>query len=594
MKRVSNCKINTRSKKCKIDPCVYNSFVSATHVYNYMRNDCLSDWLKIYGEITDTTDTTNTNSFATFIMKKGLEFEDEIINYIDTHIHPVVTVSNKITPKTCQETIELMMEGTPFIHSAPVMNEKNGTRGIIDLLVRSDYICNMIEDDPITEMEKYVYSSKLNAEYYYIVIDIKFSTIPLTSDGINVLNGTNFPAYKVQTLIYTEAIGEIQGYVCPYAFLLGRRYKYVKNNIINIDINCFKKLGKIDFSGIDKKYKEISHNAIQWVRNLRSNGSKWSVNPPSHIELYPNMCVDSGIWNNEKKKISDNIGEITTIWNCGVRNRNFALDQGIKSWKDKKCNSKTLDVDGVRSKIIDKIIDINRQNKYKLLPRYIKSRNNDWHIKQKNDLFVDFETISDIFCDFSSLPITDYTDMIFMIGVGYEDDNGQWIYHNYVCKNTNYSEEYRIMDEFMSFVNSKQDARIFYWNAEKQFWNTAENRQFDLTEDIDIRDRISDTWKCNWVNLCDMFREEPIVIKDCFKFNLKDIANAMRKNDMITSKIESDCNSGMSAMIKAWECYTKYNNPAESRIMRDISKYNEFDCKVLWEIIEYLRNNHVK
>jgi hypothetical protein len=26
--------------------------------------------------------------------------------------------------------------------------------------------------------------------------------------------------------------------------------------------------------------------------------------------------------------------------------------------------------------------------------------------------------------------------------------------------------------------------------------------------------------------------------------------------------------------------------------MLDIAKYNEFDCKVLWEIINYLRKNH--
>ena len=48
----------------------------------------------------------------------------------------------------------------------------------------------------------------------------------------------------------------------------------------------------------------------------------------------------------------------------------------------------------------------------------------------------------------------------------------------------------------------------------------------------------------------------------------------------------------MTAMVNAWKCYRDCANPAKSDIMKDIAKYNEFDCKVLWEIIEYLRKNH--
>ena len=30
----------------------------------------------------------------------------------------------------------------------------------------------------------------------------------------------------------------------------------------------------------------------------------------------------------------------------------------------------------------------------------------------------------------------------------------------------------------------------------------------------------------------------------------------------------------------------------ESPVIQDIIKYNEIDCRVLWEIINYLRKNH--
>ena len=40
-----------------------------------------------------------------------------------------------------------MKQGIPIIHSAPIYNRKNNTYGIIDLLVRSDYINKLFQED---------------------------------------------------------------------------------------------------------------------------------------------------------------------------------------------------------------------------------------------------------------------------------------------------------------------------------------------------------------------------------------------------------------------------------------------------------------
>ena len=57
---------------------------------------------------------------------------------------------------------------------------------------------------------------------------------------------------------------------------------------------------------------------------------------------------------------------------------------------------------------------------------------------------------------------------------------------------------------------------------------------------------------------------------------------------MINTKLESDCSNGMMAMIKAWKCYNIYN-PTSSPIMKDIEKYNEFDCNfTLFDILHFL------
>ena len=39
-----------------------------------------------------------------------------------------------------------------------------------------------------------------------------------------------------------------------------------------------------------------------------------------------------------KNKVSKNIGEITSIWNCGIDNRINAFKNNIKSWKNPDVN----------------------------------------------------------------------------------------------------------------------------------------------------------------------------------------------------------------------------------------------------------------
>ena len=120
------------------------------------------------------------------------------------------------------------------------------------------------------------------------------------------------------------------------------------------------------------------------------------------------------------------------------------------------------------------------------------------------------------------------------------------------------------------------DPPAFYWSAENTVFNKACS-QHNIKYNI------------NWIDMCDIFKTEPITIKGCFGFGLKEISKNMNKHNMINTRIESECNNGMIAMVKAWRCYKTANNPIHSPIMKDIEKYNEFDCKVLFDILNFLR-----
>ena len=566
--------------------------VSASHLYNYMMQDPLVDWLKLSTRRAThkTSSYTHVNGFTDFIMNRGVEFESELIKYINLNKIPVISVSSFITDETVRKTKELMFQGVPLIHSAPVRNYHTCTQGVIDILIRSDFLDKLVDEPPLNNIESKISAPKLGKSYHYVVIDVKFSSLPLRADGIHLLNSGSYPAYKAQCLVYTQAVGLIQGFTAPHSFIMGRRWKFNKAGVLNNNQTCLNRLGKISYNSIDLDYKRRTREAIKWIRDVRTKGHNWSVYPPTRIELYPNMCVDSGEWNSEKEKIADSIGEMTNIWYVGIKERNIAIKNGVNTWRDMNCTTKKMNIHGIRAPVIDAILDINRQNIDKIRPSLIKNNMYNWKT-ESNEIYVDFETLSDIFADFSSLPVQSRTDMIFMIGVGWSD-NGVWKYKNFTCANTTYEEEYRIMDEFMQFIADRGQPKIYYWHAESNFWNSAECRQFDLA--TENKDHISDKWKVNnWADLCKMFKAEPIVIKDCFKFGLKPIAAAMRKHGMISVRNDSKCNNGISAMIDAWQTYSNSDNPQNSDTMKDIIKYNEFDCKVLYEILTFLRKNHI-
>ena len=564
--------------------------IHATDLKNYMQKDHIVDLLK-----KSIIPISNSNGFTTFIMNKGCEFEQELVKYINNYKCKVISVGS-YCEKNIKKTINLMKQGIPIIHSAPLKNNLNNTGGTADLLVRSDYLHKIINECPLSANEQKIKSPTLGFHFHYVVIDIKFTTIPLRSDGRHILNIGMFPSYKAQTLIYNDALSLIQGYKSRYTYILGRRWKYNNKYGNFFSLECLDKLGVIDYQGVDKDYIKRTKDAVKWIKSINETKIKDIKGSPP-LGIYPNMCVDAGVWNREKQIIADNIGDITNLWFCGPKNRDIALKNGITSWRDKRCNSKTVGIKGIRAKTLNAIIKINHQNKIKIMPKKIKNT-----LIRKYDtiseIYVDFETLSDIFSPFTELPKQEKTDMIFMIGVGW-DSNGVWNYKNFTCNKSTLDEEFRIMNDFTTFMKDNKVKTKFFWNADKRFWDTAERRQFDrLAADKDTEDRkdiISDEWKLhlnNWIDLCEIFKKEPVVIKDCFNFGLKNIANSMYKHKLISTKIESECSNGLMASINAWKEYQTNPDAINSLVIKDIMKYNEFDCKVMWDILNYLRKNH--
>ena len=133
-------------------------YTTASKIKNFISNDKISDFLMC-----------EKSSFTRFLLNKGIEFEDGIIKYINENIIRTKKVGTLINQENHDKTIKYMKQGIPVIYSAPFVDDKNKTKGIIDLLVRNDYLHKLTEITPPCDKSKSSFG-----KFHYVVIDIKF------------------------------------------------------------------------------------------------------------------------------------------------------------------------------------------------------------------------------------------------------------------------------------------------------------------------------------------------------------------------------------------------------------------------------------
>jgi len=466
-KRITEVNEIRKSKRNKID---WSEWVSGSTVRNHILNDPIIDWLNLYGEesgyLPDTMrdnyiDETN---FTKFIMAKGQEFEDHVIALMKKQFkNDIITVGgghlDSQSVEKAEETEQAMRNGVPFIYQGVVHNHRDMTYGSPDLIVRSDYLNRIVRvlggtrDLTLDRTEYSIPSPTLNRPYHYRIVDVKFSTLNLNCNGEKLLNSDSTPAYKAQMLIYNNALGFIQGYTPPCAYILGRKWKYTSARRIYRGRGCFDKLGVIDFNDRDLVYYQRTENAVRWIRELRKDGKNWIVG--SRPELFPNMGNNSDTpWHYAKIEISNNLEELTKLWYCGVKNRKVAHENKIYRLSDPSLTAVNLGVGGtVRLPIIQDIIKINQQNQDLIRPKKVDINLSFTNSPNVLEFYVDFETVNDVNDDFKNLPIAGGVSMIYMIGCGYYNCiEKNWEFKSFVVRSLTLDNERDIIEKWLKYM----------------------------------------------------------------------------------------------------------------------------------------------
>jgi len=103
-----------------------------------------------------------------------------------------------------------------------------------------------------------------------------------------------------------------------------------------------------------------------------------------------------------------------------------------------------------------------------------------------------------------------------------------------------------------------------------------------------------------WFDLLMVFRnrENPIIIKNCISFKLKDIIKKLNEYELLLLKWD-DLDDGLLSSYKAHDIYETPISPfdymhditmnSKVRDLESIIKYNEIDCKAVYLLLQLIR-----
>lgn len=583
---------------------VWDEWISASRTRNWCLRNPLQDWLERHGDAAgfqrDPEPDPRTD-FREFIFAKGQAFEAAVLSLLARRV-AVYAIQGFDRPTlsmdACRQTFDAMARAEPVIAQAVLWNPQNQTYGAADLLVRSD-VLNSLFSDSIPADEAMNGAPGLGlARVHYRVVDIKYTTLKLDKRG-NA--GSEHLPYMAQVFLYNQALGRIQEYTPPQAYLLGRSWSGPGGEEGR---DCFDRLAPVpsDWCGKLGPLEEIVSAAIGWIRRVRREGKAWHpIQGPTLPELRPNTTAADFPWVTATKMIASATDDPILAWQVGCDGRERAAASGITRWTDPKFSAAEVGLHGSRGVILDTLIEMNRDPESALIsPPKIETERELWGVPGPVEFYVDFETVSDVNDGFASLPTRGGRPMIYMIGCGHIE-LGEWQFSSFVADRLEADCEADVVEAWLGHMECVRErlgpeiARplVFHWSPAESSGLTNGLKSARVRQPE--RSRL---WlEPNWFDfLGRVVRTEPVVVKGPMGFGLKTVAKSLKQHGLIETAWEDNFTDGLGAMVGAWSCYDEAFRDGcsvrDTELMRAIEKYNEVDCRTMMEVVDHLRRQH--
>ena len=531
--------------------------ISFKDLKNYIINDPLSDWFTKINEKYNAYESTEPTKFEIMLKDKKYTYKENFIEFlIESNHHTCIhldyeSVKEKINKKT------------KCIFIKPNLYHKK-----YNLTLKPDFI---VHRDIFKEIFDEVHIPDLPL---YIVSDVVYQTVNFNSDMTDLINDNMLYYYKCKIYLCNEILG-----YNDYGILFAKEYR-------NKDIVLKKKsvVGRFLFN--DDMKDKILH-ALAWLDNLNNYFDEWLIYPkPTITELYPNMNIKTGPWTKEKKRLSEEIQEITLVWNISYHKRCLLHDKGIYTWSDPLLLNNIYPYEihtGERHRIQEKMIHINKQSELKISPRRIKNRDFINHIKDREySIVLDFESVINLEerTSYFNDEIRDEIPKICIIGCIDLKNN---IFKDFTIKYLDLNEEEKIIKYWLQYLKRVigSTIKIYHWSSAERIYIDYMREQYPHLDYPNF----------TFVDLLSYFKMEPITIQGCFGYGLKEIVKMLYNHELIKNKWTDDTD-GLEAMI---EIINKSQDALDKRIpikryteIKKIIYYNYMDCKVIVDILEML------
>ena len=542
--------------------------ISFHDLKNYIINDPLSDWFEKINHIYNTYEYTEPTKFEKELSLKKYKYKENFIQFLMN--------SNFITYKDQEyEVIKNKIDDNEkCIFIRPILyHEKYDVSVIPDFIIHRDIFREIFNEVNIS----YLHDKSLPQSLpLYIVSDIVYQTVHLNCEMNDLINDNNLYYYKCKIYLCNRILG-----YNDYGILFAKEYKY-KDSIVK------KKsvVGKYIFN--EDMNDKILH-ALCWIDNLNLYYDEWLIYPkPTITELYPNMNIKTGPWYKEKKRLAEEIQEITLVWNISYHKRCLLHDKGIYTWQDPLLLNNVYPYEvkeTERRRIQEKMIHMNKQTELKISPRRIKSREFINHIKDKTDsIILDFESVINLEerSSYFNDSVRDEIPKICIIGCINLKNN---VFKDFTIRYLTLDEEEKIVRYWLQYLKRVigNDIKIYHWSSAERVYIDYMKAQYPHLDYPNF----------TYVDLLSYFKSEPITIQGCFGYGLKEIVKMLYNHELIKNKWVDDTD-GLEAMI---EVIQKSKDALSKKIpikrfteIKKIIYYNYMDCKVIVDILEMLEN----
>jgi uncharacterized protein len=552
-------------------------WMPATGAQALLHDDPVLVWLRHHGEKHGFQPDSSPYDFLDFIAEKGKRFADKWLEQLAPGAVQVCAKARGVRlSEKVRETFALMQRGTPVISQAALWWAPERIYGVPDLLVHTSWLAAKFPHlvAPAGRLRNVPKLRKTGG--HYVVLDLKFTSKLDSRRKAKALESS-----AAQVRIYAYMLGQLQGIMPKQAYVIAR--DRISDPLpIKLSSSLDKPLDK-DLATVRNQFVEIKVNGERYL-------------PWRNTIVSSNLAHRSEEWRTAKDTIArEKIPgrDPGLLYQIGPRTKSelardgFAtLDSLLEAEPGTIPFEQYAGLGPAKAKRIRTILEANRSGSP------VRPRPNSIPLKKKFEFYVDFEYFTNVNVDFESQwPTLEGCEMLFMIGVGWED-KGQWLYQSFMAEAEDQDQERVMVEQFVNFLQERTGGvlldrgrtAIYHWTVAEAWQARRVSDRHGFPKEHLLR-------RLPWVDLQKVFLEAPVGVPGAWNFQLKEIARSLGRLDPeLDPGWPGDLDRGLRAMVMGWRAYQAPVPPRWSKEMEQLKLYLEADCKALWKILQWMRS----